>query len=134
MIVPAQFRGCSGGCSDEEVVLVGPSWDNNDERKMMDTYSEGRTMFGRFADVYMITAELGFQKRGLAVLAAEVLDVTLKKPRGARLYCCRFVLLSSRIFRCPNAADPYSWLAWSSHCQIIAHQCRLLTLFHRVSW
>ena len=40
--------------SDPEVVMVGFSWDNSDERKMMSTFDFGRRSFGRFVDLAVV--------------------------------------------------------------------------------
>ena len=62
--------------------MVGFSWDTNEEHKMEHTYGFGRSIFGGFTDVAKIAAHLGYQKRGLAALAGEVLGVKLHKARS----------------------------------------------------
>ena len=63
--------------------MVGMSWDNNNERKMVGTFGFGRGVFppGGFVDAAAVALELGHAKRGLASLANSVLGITLPKSQ-----------------------------------------------------
>ena len=71
--------------SKQSITMVGMSWDNNDERKMISTFGFGRGVFGSFVDAAAVALELGFAKRGLASLADSVLGITLLKSQHVRL-------------------------------------------------
>ena len=64
--------------------MVGMSWDNNDERKMVRTFGIGRSVFGGFVDAAAVALELGYARRGLASLADSVLGITLLKSQHVR--------------------------------------------------
>ena len=70
-------------CSRTSHTIVGMSWHTNDERKMVDTFGVGRSMFENFVDVVTVAKELGYRPCGLVSLADSVLNVTLSKSKEA---------------------------------------------------
>lgn len=60
---------------DDEIIGVGFSWDNSDERKMQSSFDLGRReLFTHFIDVKIQAEQMGYYNVGVNSLAQLLLD------------------------------------------------------------
>ena len=65
---------------EEGVTLLGYSWDQADEAKMLRTFGLGRSVFANFLDLQDVATALGY-RGGLNRLTQQVLGVEIPKPK-----------------------------------------------------
>lgn len=62
--------------------MVGFSWDGADEKKMMATFRQGRSLFAHYVDLQAVGQSMGYHHSGLSQLAKLVLGVPMKKSKA----------------------------------------------------
>ena len=65
---------------EEGVTLLGYSWDQADEAKMLSTFGLGRAVFASFLDLQEVASALGY-RGGLNWLTQQVLGVDIPKSK-----------------------------------------------------
>ncbi|KAG2491197.1 hypothetical protein HYH03_010407 [Edaphochlamys debaryana] len=74
----------SESVADPSHVVLGFGWDSADERKMKNTFGEGKSRFNRFLDLQKVAFELlGVKRVGLSSLATLVLGAQTAKSKSA---------------------------------------------------